>query len=46
MIITLDKNDKRYTVKKYNPERETLFRIDGLTLEEATDTIGDEQWNI
>lgn len=46
MIITLDKNDKRYTVKKYNQERETLFQLDGLTLEEAKDAIGDEQWNI
>lgn len=39
MIVTLGENQKGYIIKKYNPERETLFQVDGLTWEEAIDMM-------
>ena len=35
MVITLGGENGTYFVKKYNPELETEYRKDGLTIDEA-----------
>lgn len=35
MITTIGQNDKGYIVQKYDPVRETIFMIDGLSFDEV-----------